>query len=132
MTERLFTLEEAQELVPWLQEIFDAIEPLKAELDGAETRAKELVIHMQSNGGTRTRKEMEEASRTQQVARQRIDEQLQKIADRGIVIRTADQGLVDFPSKRDGRTVYLCWLAGEPTITHWHDLDTGFAGRQPL
>ena len=132
MPDPMFTLAEAQELVPWLQEVFDAIEPLKAELSGAEARGKELLTRMQSNGGSKTRQEMEESSRTQQVARQRIDEHLQKVADRGIVIRSAAEGLVDFPSVRDGRTVYLCWLAGEPVITHWHELDTGFAGRQPL
>ena len=41
-------------------------------------------------------------------------------------------GLVDFPSLRAGRMVYLCWRVDEETITHWHESDEGFAGRQPL
>ena len=41
-------------------------------------------------------------------------------------------GLLDFPSLRDGRTVYLCWKLDEPTIGYWHPIETGFAGRQPL
>ena len=40
--------------------------------------------------------------------------------------------LVDFYSLRDGREVYLCWREGESDIAHWHDLDAGFAGRQPI
>ncbi|HUX86133.1 MAG TPA: DUF2203 family protein [Chloroflexota bacterium] len=41
-------------------------------------------------------------------------------------------GLVDFPAERDGRVVYLCWRRGEDQIHYWHELDAGFAGRQPL
>ena len=50
----------------------------------------------------------------------------------GCELKHVDQGLIDFPALREGREVYLCWRLGEPTIGWWHDLDTGFAGRQPL
>jgi len=46
--------------------------------------------------------------------------------------RPYDSGLVDFPGEIDGRLVYLCWRLGEPSIQHWHELDAGFPGRQPL
>ena len=48
------------------------------------------------------------------------------------VVKNVEQGLVDFPSLRDAREVYLCWHAGEPEIQSWHEVDVGFAGRQPL
>ena len=54
------------------------------------------------------------------------------MADRGILLKDPDRGLVDFPVLREGREVYLCWLLGETTIEFWHDIDAGFAGRQPL
>jgi hypothetical protein len=41
-------------------------------------------------------------------------------------------GMIDFPSLMDGRIVYLCWQPGEPEVLHWHELDAGYAGRQPL
>ena len=44
----------------------------------------------------------------------------------------AVEGLVDFPAEMDGRIVYLCWKLGEPEVLHWHDLESGFAGRQSL
>ena len=47
-------------------------------------------------------------------------------------LESVQQGLVDFPSIREGREVYLCWLEGEQEIGYWHDVDAGFAGRQPL
>ncbi len=49
-----------------------------------------------------------------------------------IVVRDLDRGLVDFPAVIDGREVYLCWLVDEPAVTHWHAIESGFAGRQPL
>ena len=46
--------------------------------------------------------------------------------------RTAGSGLVDFPSEMNGRHVLLCWRLGEPEVQFWHEVDAGYAGRQPL
>ena len=129
---RTFTLTEAQGLVPWLQETFDSMEPLRNDLMRAQARITELVGHMQSNGGSKARRELEEASQARKAARQSMDERLEEVIERGIIVRSVERGLVDFPSEREGRTVYLCWVAGEGEITQWHETDTGFAGRQPL
>jgi hypothetical protein len=53
-------------------------------------------------------------------------------AEREIVLRDLDRGLIDFPALRDGEEVYLCWIDGEPAIEFWHELDAGYAGRQAL
>lgn len=129
---RMFTLAEAQGLVPWLQETFDSMEPLRADLVRAQARITELVGHMQSNGGSKARRELEEASHARKAARESMDDRLQEVIERGIIVRSVERGLVDIPSERDGRAVYLCWVAGEAEITQWHETDTGFAGRQPL
>jgi len=50
----------------------------------------------------------------------------------GVEPKNGPEGLVDFPAVLDGRPVYLCWKLGEPEVLHWHDLDAGFRGRQPL
>ena len=50
----------------------------------------------------------------------------------GCTFKGLDDGLVDFLSTRDGRDVFLCWKLGEPEITHWHEVEAGFAGRQLL
>ena len=47
-------------------------------------------------------------------------------------MKGVEPGLVDFPSLREGREVYLCWREGEDQIDFWHEVDAGFAGRQPL
>jgi len=54
------------------------------------------------------------------------------LEERDIVLRDLDRGLIDFPSIRAGEEVYLCWIEGEPDIGFWHELDAGYAGRQPL
>ena len=50
----------------------------------------------------------------------------------GVEIKGLDVGLVDFPGEMEGRPVYLCWRYGEPSVSHWHELETGFSGRQPI
>jgi hypothetical protein len=56
-------------------------------------------------------------------------EQLERL---DVVVRDLERGLVDFPALIDGREVYLCWLLDEPAVTHWHAIESGFAGRKPL
>jgi hypothetical protein len=57
---------------------------------------------------------------------------LTTLQESGIVIRDIDRGLLDFPALIDGREVYLCWELDEDGVNHWHDLDSGYGGREPL
>ena len=57
---------------------------------------------------------------------------IHEIKDMGVLLKDADKGLCDFPYIKDGRMVYLCWHLGEDTIRYWHDVEAGFAGREPL
>jgi hypothetical protein len=57
---------------------------------------------------------------------------LTALQEAGIVVRDIDRGLIDFPAIRDGEEIYLCWELGEDAIAYWHDLETGYRGRQPL
>ncbi len=57
---------------------------------------------------------------------------VREVEEMGVLVKDLDQGLCDFPHQRDGRMVYLCWKLDEDEVTWWHDVDAGFAGRQPL
>ena len=57
---------------------------------------------------------------------------MKEIEDLGVLVKDFDIGLCDFPHKREGRVVYLCWKLDEDKVSWWHDMDAGFAGRQPL
>lgn len=57
---------------------------------------------------------------------------LAALQESGIVIRDLDRGLIDFPALIEEREVYLCWELGEDAVDHWHEIEDGFPGRQPL
>ena len=61
-----------------------------------------------------------------------IDAFERELEELGIVLKDRRLGLIDFPGEIDGRKVWLCWRLGEPAVQYWHDLDAGYAGRQPL
>jgi hypothetical protein len=55
-----------------------------------------------------------------------------ELTDLGIEMKDPGQGLIDFPGTMGSRPVYLCWRLGEPEVAFWHEVDAGYAGRQPL
>jgi hypothetical protein len=61
-----------------------------------------------------------------------IEAYLAEIAAVGAEVKGFADGLVDFPGELDGRKIRWCWMLGEPAVEHWHDLESGFAGRQPV
>jgi len=65
-------------------------------------------------------------------AQTRLREQLGWVVSRGVILRDPETGLVDFPSERDGRSIFLCWRLGEPAIAWYHDRTAGYGGRMPL
>lgn len=57
---------------------------------------------------------------------------IEAIQGHGVLVKDVNAGLLDFPSEREGRVVFLCWRVGESSVNHWHELDEGFSGRHPL
>ena len=62
----------------------------------------------------------------------RLDVIIHQLQDMGIEVKDLGTGLIDFPALRDGRVVFLCWKYDEESIRFWHEVDAGFAGRQPI
>ena len=132
MRERTFTLDEANGLVPWLEERFEAMAPLRAELVRQQETLLALLRRRRSNGHSSSEEEISETQRIVSQLTQRLQDAVSEITSRGILVRDIGRGLVDFPSNRGGDTVYLCWQRGEPSIDWWHPTDTGFSGRRRL
>ena len=59
-------------------------------------------------------------------------ESVETLENTGVVVKSIDQGLLDFPSKRFNEEVWLCWKHGETEIRFWHEKDSGFMGRKPI
>jgi hypothetical protein len=126
---KLFTLDEANALLPEVTPLLISLRDLKEQLDAATAALERFTPVMRGNGHG-----MEAIGLERQIAEliARIAPGLREIAELGIEVKDINQGLIDFPSVRDGRIVYLCWRLGEGEIAYWHDLDAGFAGREPI
>jgi hypothetical protein len=106
-----------------IQERKHALEELSARLDG---------ILGSSTGNGHHAADVAALRREVQSAATALQQLIDELDATGAVLKGIDEGLLDFPSLREGRVVYLCWRLGEDTISYWHEMDTGFAGRQPL
>ncbi|MCH8802138.1 MAG: DUF2203 domain-containing protein [Chloroflexi bacterium] len=132
MEHRQFTLEEANALVSWLEETFERLGRVGEEHGVLHTRLDELLRQRGSNGSSSSSEEMDQAQENVDRLARLLQEGVQEILDRGIIVRDVARGLVDFPSQREAREVYLCWIGGEERIEFWHETDRGFAHREPL
>ena len=128
---RIFTLDEANALLPRLSEIIGEMQAKQPAL----ARLREALAAMDrtaSGNGHLVGKELRDKRQQAEAISGQLDELLAEVTSFGCELKGLDQGLIDFPAEREGRTVYLCWRLGEDTITHWHDIEAGFAGRQQL
>ncbi len=123
--DRYFTEGEANAL---LRELLRDIEDLMATRNRIVEIRPELESGLQKalgNGGSQATGELLSLMR-------RVKRSVERIQGTGVLVKDLDRGLLDFPAERDGRIIFLCWQYGEPTVAYWHDIDAGFAGRQPL
>jgi hypothetical protein len=63
---------------------------------------------------------------------QTLKTEVEYLAERGILLRDPDTGLIDFPAQHDGEDVFLCWRLGEDDVAYYHGVHSGFSGRKPL
>jgi hypothetical protein len=122
MTERLFTVEEANAELDDLRDRLPRIADARRTLIETSTRIKSAVAA--DGGGV--------AGSGWFAAQQVLKTEIEELARRGILLRDPETGLVDFPSERAGEPVYLCWHLGEDRVRHYHGEHGGFSGRRPL
>jgi hypothetical protein len=122
--ERHFSRSEANALLPRLKPVLRQLRDAKDELTD-EAAHEALSEAAPGNGGG-------EEGRQVGVAFLEVRRLLEALSESGIVLRDIDRGLVDFPAILDGREAYLCWELGEDEVSFWHDLSSGYRGREPL
>lgn len=133
MAKQFFSLVETQELLPIVAPLAERLQALKRELDAEEgERARCTAEKAQGNGHTPGNSATSSSQDRVSELIQRIEDTIAEVHALGCEVKDPELGLIDFPSLRDGREVYLCWSLGEERIAHWHDLETGYLGRQPL
>ena len=122
---RYFTLDEANALLIEIRPVVEEIIRIHDAVIQRRPEAWPAISHAAGNGGSR------EASLL--VAEfEQLRKLVHQVQDQGVIIKDMGTGLLDFPSLREGREVYLCWKFGEDQIDFWHDVNAGFMGRQPI
>jgi hypothetical protein len=130
---KTFTLNEAQTLLPVVEALLRKAQAAGTRVEEVESEMQQLSqriflsggMHVDVGAAARRRGERDKAV-------QEANDTLKEIDSIGVQVKDLEQGLLDFPALLDGKTVLLCWKLGEPTITHWHTEEEGYAGRKPL
>jgi hypothetical protein len=130
---RTFTLEEAQSLLPVLESLLKRAMEGRRAAQAAESSLNELSQRIYFAGGmkvntaevTRLRAEMDAQLK-------RVQECVAEMDAIGVQVKDLEGGLLDFPCRVDDEVVLLCWRMGETAIEHWHTMESGFQGRQPV
>ncbi len=130
MTVKYFTVEQANNTLPLVKRVVaDILNDYRVWRD----LMRQFELLSADATGETGESEEQMALRTQvDDAAHRINSYMDELAQIGCVFKGFEQGLVDFHSKRDDRDVLLCWKHGEPAVEHWHELEGGFDGRQPV
>jgi len=129
---RLFTVEEANARLPLVRAIATDLSSLARDLVERRQRLDALSAGRKVSSTDVYRDELAEMERGIVRDARRLEEYVDELQELGVEAKGAIEGLIDFPSMMDGRVVYLCWKLGESEVMHWHELDAGFLGRQPL
>lgn len=131
MAQKHFTLQEAQVLLPVLKSLLKQAIDGKKLIESIDADFQELAQRIFLSGGLLVeigKVAMRRAEREKTA--QRIKDVVAEIDATGVQVKDLDMGLLDFPCVVDGKTILLCWKMGEEKITHWHDLEEGYAGRK--
>ena len=131
---RYFTLEQANDMLPTLEVRFTQVMQLRAQLrtvyqqleEAGESPTPDSLMRRDGDPHIVTLR-----GRFRALA-EALAEEVSVIEELGVAIKDLDTGLCDFLGEREGRDVWLCWRLGEKQVAHWHELDDGFSGRQPL
>jgi hypothetical protein len=133
MAERYFSPAEVEALIPVLTEILEGVMKAQAEAAALQDRINLERRRITLSGGAVIDRQKWEAERADlEALTRRVQDGLKRILGLGGVPKDLSLGLVDFPHRRAGEVVNLCWKFGEREVRFWHGLDEGYAARKPL
>ena len=128
---RLFTLAQARRSLPAIAAVVIVMRKRALRLDELTAIASSMRRTTSADGDAITSDDTEVQAEMTKL-RSQIATLIDHIQQQGVEVKDIRKGLVDWRAERDGREVYLCWQYGERTVSFWHELADGFAGRQPI
>jgi hypothetical protein len=123
--DRVFSLAEANQLIPLLQRHLNSIKSAREGIKLIQQDIKRASQRAEYGGGS-------VAGPFYLRALEQMSRSLQALQETGVLLKDVETGLCDFPHQCEGRIVYLCWMLGEEEVKWWHEVTTGFQGRQPI
>jgi hypothetical protein len=130
---KTFSLEEAQSMLPVLETLLRRAIDAKATAERLEVELQGLSQRIFFSGGMTVDTAQVRRSRAEQrAAVQQAKDAVEEIDAIGVQVKDLETGLLDFPCQLGEEIVLLCWKLGEAKIAHWHTMEAGFQGRQPL
>ncbi len=129
---KLFTVDEANAMLPLVRAIAQDLADLSQEVIERRQRLTALLQGREKLAHDMYGEELSQIEEELEKDTQRLHEYVDELVELGVEPKNGPEGLLDFPALLDGRIVYLCWKLGEAEVQHWHEVDAGFAGRQPL
>jgi hypothetical protein len=130
---RTFTIDEAQSLLPVLESLLKRAIEGKQAAEQVESGLSELARRIYLSGGMKVDAGSVVKQRAEMEAHLKLArESIAEIDAIGVQVKDLETGLLDFPCRLDDQVVLLCWRMGEPSIEHWHTVESGFQGRQPV
>jgi hypothetical protein len=129
----LFSVEEANRAVVELRPDLERLAAMKREFDQLGSRAEVLSLALSGAAADNPDAvELKRVTERRDALAERILKGIEGVQSRGCLVKDISRGLVDFYALSGDRLIFLCWQLGERSIEHWHTLEGGFAGRQPL
>jgi len=131
---KIFSIDEANELIPFLERALGELVSLGGEIGGLR-RQVEVLSAIESSGASEGNVDVRALREGEHAYAARVEQfrrSLGEITSHGCILRDLELGLVDFYTMSKGRVVCLCWRRGEAHIEHWHPIDEGFSGRRPI
>jgi hypothetical protein len=122
----LFTVDKANTILPLIKKKFDEVLCCKNNVMDIQEELQNL-----SDSNCSFEKFIKKKQELNHIVTS-LYKMIQELEDMGVMVKSVDEGLLDFPSIRDDKEIWLCWKIGENKVKFWHGKDEGFMGRKPI
>jgi hypothetical protein len=131
-TMKLFSIDDANACLPLVRAITADLVELSRDVVERRERLGLLTGGRKVRGDDPYSQELAQVQQEIEQDAERCHGYVEELLELGVEPKSPTEGIVDFPAMLEGRRVYLCWKHGEREVLHWHEVDAGFSGRQPI
>lgn len=129
---RYFTPQRANEALAEIRPLIEQLIEHRRAQERIGAEREELAAKIAGNGGGIDAQQLADLEAASERERIGVARCVNAIHELGAIVKSPDDGLVDFPARREGEEILLCWHLGEDEVAFWHPLEEGFAGRKPI